>query len=87
MIDLHQLSSVPSSSSTRSEMDKTKLENDKRADPKKSAVRLDRYRIPLQMPVTAVSAHPTQHIVVCGGANMHISVVSSVGEVLYGSES
>jgi hypothetical protein len=36
-------------------------------------------RLPTNGPVTAVTGHPKQHIVVCGGANMELMVLSSFG--------
>lgn len=45
-----------------------------------SIARLDRFRIPMNGLVTAVSAHPNQHVVVCGGDNMRLQIVAVLGE-------
>ncbi|TYZ56939.1 hypothetical protein PybrP1_003192 [[Pythium] brassicae (nom. inval.)] len=42
-----------------------------------SVGRLDRFRVPMDGVVTAVSGHPTQKLVVCGGEGMRLQVVTT----------
>ncbi|DBA02430.1 TPA: hypothetical protein N0F65_008644 [Lagenidium giganteum] len=41
--------------------------------------RLDRFRIEVGGDVTAVCAHPTRHLLVCGGENMQLTVLGAFG--------
>ncbi|KAG7395891.1 hypothetical protein PHYBOEH_003055 [Phytophthora boehmeriae] len=68
VIDLTQL--------RRTEVDVVKTEVTEEGD---AIERLDRFRVSMDSTITAVAAHPNQHSVVCGGANMQLQIMSVLG--------
>lgn len=79
MIDLHQLrrhhgSALPAKDNA-DEKKATKLGKDE----VQAVERLDRFRIATDSIITAVTAHPNQHAVICGGANMKLQILGVMG--------
>ncbi|KAL3667037.1 hypothetical protein V7S43_007980 [Phytophthora oleae] len=80
VIDLHQLRRITVGGN------KENLNSSERSPAKPASAgrpeveRLDRFRIPTSSIVTAVTAHPSQHAVICGGENMRLQVLGVMGQ-------
>eukprot|EP00644_Phytophthora_capsici_P009750 jgi/Phyca11/118145/e_gw1.35.91.1 len=77
VIDLHQLRRIPAAGTVKN-LDSSESDAAKSGRP--AVERLDRFRIPTSSVVTAVTAHPSQHAVICGGESMRLQVLGVMGQ-------
>ncbi|KAL7686176.1 putative WD40/YVTN repeat-like-containing domain superfamily [Plasmopara halstedii] len=81
MIDLRQLYRVePTTSTIKENVDEgnpAKLGNSQL----QPVERLDRFRISTNNFITAVAAHPNQHVVICGGKSMELQIIGVMGQL------
>ncbi|KAK1946048.1 hypothetical protein P3T76_003096 [Phytophthora citrophthora] len=77
VIDLHQLRRTTASDTVKNlNSSESGVANTGRS----GVERLDRFRIPTSSVVTAVTAHPSQHAVICGGESMRLQVLGVMGQ-------
>ena len=80
MIDLHQLRRITTAATDeKSDPDKFGVANSEILDVP-AIERLDRFQIPMNGIVTAVAAHPNQHLIICGGESMKLQFMGVMGK-------